>query len=111
MIDDYDSRQDASNEKRRKALVEEENHRIILQRVFGSDDGAYVLRWLLDLCGYWASSFPTERAFGKFELGRTVFNQLCLVDLSIINALLDRRRQQAEAVRIEERKRIESKRL
>jgi hypothetical protein len=95
-------------ELHRTALLQEENHYNAIKRVFGTDDGTVVLEWLLtDLCGYWRGSLANERELGRFELGRTVFNQVCMADIEIAHNLLDRRRKAAEAVRNEERKRIE----
>jgi hypothetical protein len=97
-------------ETQRKALIAEEAHYNALRRVFSSEEGANILEWLLtDLCGYWRGSLVTERELGRFELGRTIFNQVCMADIDIAHGLLNRRRKQAEAVRNEERKRIESR--
>jgi hypothetical protein len=95
-------------EAQRNALIEEDRHYANIKRVFGTADGLDVLEWLLtDLCGYWRSRFDTEGERGKFELGRFIFNQVCVADIDICHALLERRRKQAEAVRNEERRRIE----
>jgi hypothetical protein len=103
VIDDSDRK-----EEYLKALNKEEAHYSALKRVFGTVDGLDILEWLLtDLCGYWRSVLDTERSIGKFELGRTLFNQVCLADIGIVHALLDRRREQAQAVRNDERRRIE----
>ena len=97
-------------EDKRKALLDEENHYAVIRRVFGTTDGLDVLEWLLtDLCGYWRSRFDTEGERGKFELGRFIFNQVCVADIEICHALLERRRKQAEAIRNAEKKRIESR--
>jgi hypothetical protein len=107
-VDDFDQSQLARQEAQRKALADEENHYLRIKRVFGTPEGTEVLEWLLtELCGYWRGSFDSEREFGRFELGRTIFNQICVADIGIAHNLLDRRRNQAEAVRIEERRRIE----
>jgi hypothetical protein len=96
--------------ERRAALMEEENHYNALRLVFKSSEGLDVLEWLLnDVCGYWRGTMDSERQIGKFEIGRLIFNQICIADMAIIHAILDRRRRQAEAVRIEERNRIERK--
>jgi hypothetical protein len=105
VIDDNDEQR---AEAQRKALNDEEAHYNALRRVFSSEEGANILEWLLtDLCGYWRGSLVTERELGRFELGRTIFNQVCMADIEIAHNLLDRRRRQAEAVRNDERKRIE----
>jgi hypothetical protein len=107
VIDDNDEQR---AEAQRKALIEEDNHYANLRRVFGTADGLDALEWLLsDLCGYWRSRFDTEGERGKFELGRFIFNQVCLADIDIAHNLLDRQRRKAEAVRNAERKRIESR--
>jgi hypothetical protein len=103
-----DEHEDKRAEAYRKALNDEEAHYNALKRVFGSEEGTDILEWLLtELCGYWRGSLATERELGRFELGRTIFNQVCMSDIEIAHTLLDRRRRQAEAVRNEERKRIE----
>lgn len=105
MIEDADQ---ARAEAQRKALADEENHYLRIKRVFGTSEGTEVLEWLLtDLCGYWRGGFDSEREFGRFELGRTIFNQICVADIGIAHNLLDRMRNQAEAVRLAERRRIE----
>ena len=107
MLDEPDEQR---AEAHRKALIDEDNHYAALRRVFGTPDGMDVLEWLLtDLCGYWRSRFDTEGERGKFELGRLVFNQICVADIEICHALLERRRKAAEAVRNAERKQIESR--
>jgi hypothetical protein len=107
VLDEHDEQR---AEAQRKALIEEDKHYATLRRVFGTPDGMDVLEWLLtDLCGYWRSRFDTEGERGKFELGRFIFNQVCVADIDIAHNLLDRRRKQAEAVRNEERKRIDSR--
>jgi len=103
-----DEHEDKRAEAHRKALNDEEAHYNAIKRVFGSDEGTSILEWLLtELCGYWRGSLVTERELGRFELGRTIFNQVCMADIEIAHNLLDRRRRQAEAVRNEERKRID----
>jgi hypothetical protein len=103
---DYDHQKKVDDQ--RAALAKEESHYNAVRRVFGSPEGADVLEWLLnDLCGYWRNRLDSEREIGKFELGRTLFNQVCMADIEIAHGLLDRRRKQAEAVRNEERRRIE----
>ena len=105
MIDDNDQKR---VETQRQALMREEAHYAALARVFGSPDGIAVLEWLLtDLCGYWRSSLDSERELGKFELGRFVFNHVCMANINIAHTLLDRRRNAAQAVRNAERQRIE----
>jgi hypothetical protein len=95
-------------ELHRTAFLQEENHYNAIKRVFGTDDGTVVLEWLLtDLCGYWRGSLANERELGRFELGRTVFNQVCMADIEIAHNILDRRRKAAETVRNKERKRFE----
>lgn len=107
MSDDIDEQR---AEAQRKALIDEEAHYNALKRVFGTAEGADILEWLLtDLCGYWRGSLATERELGRFELGRTVFNQVCMADIDIAHGLLERRRHKAEAVRNAEKKRIESR--
>ncbi len=107
MIDDYDDRQQANAEAQRKALIEEENRIVRLRRVFGSGEGLDVLEWILQLSGYWVGEFHDERAIGRFELGRHIFNQVCMADLGIASAILDRRRKAAEAVRNAQKKKAE----
>lgn len=105
MIDDSDQKR---AEVQRQALMREEAHYAAIARVFGSADGVEVLEWLLtDVCGYWRGSLDTERDLGKFELGRFVFNHVCMADMTIAHTLLDRRRNAAQAVRNAERQRIE----
>ena len=105
VLDDNDEQR---AEAQRKALIDEEAHYNALRRVFGTQEGADILEWLLtDLCGYWRGSLVTERELGRFELGRTIFNQVCMADIDIAHGMLDRRRRKAELVRNEERKRIE----
>jgi hypothetical protein len=95
-------------ERKRAALIEEERHYETLRRVFSTADGADVLEWILtDLCGYWRVRLDGERELGKFELGRHLFNQVCMADIGIIHNMLDPRRKAAEAVRIEERRKME----
>ena len=95
-------------EQQQAELAKEEAHYGRLQRVFGTADGLDVLEWLLtDVCGFWRSRLDTERELGKFELGRTLFNQVCMADIEIAHSLLDRRRRQAEAVRNAERRKLE----
>ena len=107
MLDDSDEQR---AEYQRKELIAEEAHYNSLRRVFGTEEGANILEWLLtDLCGYWRGSLVTERELGRFELGRTIFNQVCMADIEIAHGLLDRRQRQAEAVRNAEKKRIESR--
>lgn len=107
MDDDNTTRR---KEQQRKALIEEENHYNALKRVFGSEEGTSILEWVLtELCGYWRGGLSSDREIGKFELGRTLFNQVCMADIAIVHNILDRRRKQAEAVRNAERKRIETK--
>lgn len=90
----------------RKSLIEEENHYKRLKEVFGTDSGKDTLEWLLDLCGYWATRFSDDRAFGKFELGRLVFDQICMADIDIAHDMLDRRRRAAGAIRNEEKRKL-----
>jgi hypothetical protein len=105
VIDDTDKDRAAAQ---RQALMQEEAHYNALKRVFGTDTGLDVLEWLLtDLCGYWRGRLDNERELGKFELGRFIFNQVCMADMNIAHSLLDRRRKAAEAVRNAERQRIE----
>lgn len=107
MSDEHDQKR---REQHAAALAKDEAHYNKLKRVFGTPEGLDVLEWLLtDLCGYWRGSLDTERELGKFELGRTLFNQVCMADIGIAHFMLDSRRRQAEAVRIEERKRLESR--
>ena len=104
MSDDTDNRA----EEKLSALLAEENHYGQLKRVFGTPDGLDVLEWLLtDVCGYWRGRLDTEREIGKFELGRLVFNQVCLGDIDIVHTLLDRRRKKAEDIRLKEKRAIE----
>lgn len=90
-------------------LAKEESQYKRLAHVFGSAEGLEVLEWVLtDLCGYWREHLEDERTIGRFELGRALFNKVCMADIEICHTLLDRRRKAAESVRIEERRRIES---
>jgi hypothetical protein len=105
VIDDTDKER---AETQRQALMREEAHYAAIKRVFGTADGIDVLEWLLtDLCGYWRSRLDSERELGKFELGRFVFNHVCMADMNIAHSLLDRRRKSAESIRNAERQRIE----
>lgn len=104
---DRETQKKAIIDAKRRDLLEEEAHLARLKSVFGSGDGIAVLEWLLDVSGYWSGSVPDERAFGKFELGRFVFNQVCLADLEIAHKILDGRRVAAENIRRDERRRIE----
>jgi hypothetical protein len=107
VLDEHDEQR---AESQRKSFIDEEKHYANLRRVFGTPDGMDVLEWLLtDLCGYWRSRFDTEGERGKFELGRFIFNQVCVADIEICHALLERRRKHAEAIRNEEKRRIESR--
>ncbi len=107
MLDEHDEQR---AEAQRKALIDEEKHYATIKRVFGTADGLDVLEWLLtDLCGYWRSRFDTEGERGKFELGRFIFNQVCVADIEICHELLERRRKQTEAIRNEEKRRIEKR--
>ena len=94
-------------EAQRRELFEEEAHYAGLSRVFGTPDGIETLEWLLEVSGYWSRVLPDERSIGKFELGRFVFDQVCLADLSIAHKVLERRRKKAEDVRAKERRRID----
>ncbi len=102
MIDDDEKRLEAQ----RAGLLKEEAHYASLCRVFGTPEGQDVLEWLLEISGFWRSTLETERQLGKFELGRFVFNQICMADADIAHAQLDRKRRQAEAVRNSEKQRI-----
>ena len=104
MIEDAEERR---VEAQRTALMEEEAHYTRLSRVFGSSDGVEILEWLLELSGLFSRNISDERAFGKFELGRFVYNQISMADVGIAHKLLDRRVRQAQAVRNAERQRIE----
>ena len=94
-------------EAQRRALLEEEAHYASLSRVFGQSEGIEALEWLLEIAGYWSRVLSDERAIGKFELGRFIFDQVCLADLSIAHKVLERRRKKAEDVRSKERRRID----
>lgn len=104
MIDDLEEKH---REAQRAALVEEEAHYTRLARVFGTGDGVEVLEWLLDVSGLWSRAIPDERAFGKFELGRFIYNQISMADIGIAHALLDRRAHKAQEIRNAERRRVE----
>lgn len=106
-MDDIDEEDRHEREVKLAALVEEENRYKRISRVFGSEDGLTVAEWFLDLAGYWSSLLPDERSLGRFDLGRNFFNQLCLADISIGHALLERRRKRAESVRLKEKRMIE----
>src|SRR3989304_9323405 len=96
------------SEAHRADLMAEEKHYNQLKRVFGTPEGLDVLEWLLtDVCGYWRGRLDTERELGKFELGRLVFNQVCIADVEIAHAMLDRRRRQAEAIRNQEKRKVD----
>ena len=107
MSDEHDQKR---IEQIQAAFAKEESRYNKIKRVFGTPEGLDVLEWLLtDLCGYWRGSLDSERELGKFELGRYLFNQVCMADIGIAHFMLDSRRRQAEAVRIEERKRLEAR--
>lgn len=107
MLDDLEQIDQRRAEARRQALLDEDNHIERIKRVFGTPDGVAVAEWLLELSGYWSRVLPDERAIGRFDLGRSIFNQICLADIGIANQLLDRRRKMAESVRMAEKRRIE----
>jgi hypothetical protein len=109
MIGDYDEADSKVIEAKRAALAEEQKRLMRLKRVFGSGDGLDVLEWLLNVSGYWASELRDERAIGRFELGRFVFNQVSLADIDIAHSMLDRRRKPAEALRQAELKKLDVK--
>ena len=109
MIGDYDEEQSRAIEAKRSALAEEQKRLMRIKRVFGSGDGLDVLEWLLHISGYWSSELHNERAIGRFELGRFVFNQVSLADIDIAHSLLDRRRKPAEALRQAELKKLDVK--
>lgn len=104
---DRESQKKARIDAKRKDLLEEEAHLARLKAVFGTSDGIAVFEWFLDVSGYWSGSIPDERALGKFELARFVFNQVCLADLEIAHRILDGRRVAAENIRRNERRKIE----
>lgn len=91
-----------------RVLASEERRYAQLKKVFGSPEGIEVLEWLLtDLCGFWRGSLDSDRTLGKFDLGRTLFNQVCMADIEIGHTLLARRRNMAIEARNEERRRLE----
>jgi hypothetical protein len=106
MLDDLDQIDQRRTEAKRQALLDEENHLARIKRVFGTDDGVAVAEWLLELSGYWKRLLPDERSIGRFDLGRSIFNQICMADLGIANKLLGRRRALAESMRMAEKNRI-----
>ena len=91
---DPDTRDRDRLEQMLQERAEEESHYTRLARVFDSADGFQVLQWLLDLTGYWQDGLHDERAVARFELGRTIVNQVALADLSIVTRLLDVRRDE-----------------
>lgn len=100
-------RQKASIDAKRRDLQAEEDHRFRIGKAFGGDDGLAVLEWILsDLCGFWDTSVDSE-TLGKFNVGRTLFNHISLANPDIAVAILQRRRQAAESVRMAEIKRLE----
>ena len=106
-MDDLDQDEAERIEAKRRELAEEENHYAKIARVFGSTDGLDAAEWLLDVSGYWQRVLPDERAIGRFELGRIVFNHFCVADINIAHNLLDRRRKAAELVRTKEKRALE----
>lgn len=94
-------------EAQRAVLNSDENRRVMLSRVFGGADGRELLEWLLDISGFWLSSHPDERAAGKFELGRFVFNSVCMANLETVFEVLIDRRDKAERRMAEYKRRLE----
>jgi len=92
---------------KRKEFQAEEAHYRRIKAVFGTQDGRDVLAWVLDLCGFWASRLPDERQLGKFELGRAIFNAVCVADIDLASDQLSRRRSMALEHRRDEIQRIE----
>lgn len=92
---------------KRKELLEEDAHYKRLATVFGTKDGREVLAWLLDLCGYWTDRMDTERLLGRFELGRVIFNHICVADFDIASDQINRRRLLALEARRDEQRRLE----
>jgi hypothetical protein len=108
-MDDFDEPEAARIEAKRRELLKEETHYSCLARVFGTAEGLDAAEWLLDVSGYWERLLPDERAIGRFELGRIVFNHFCLADINIAHTLLDRRRKAAELVRAKEKRALEKR--
>jgi len=92
MIDDLEQREHDLLRQQHDRLITEENHYTRIKRVFGTEDGFIIFEWLLELTGYWSTNLTGERNIAKFELGRTLFDQLSLADLDLASAILDRRR-------------------
>lgn len=107
MADEFEKRERDKIEAKRQALLDEENRLALIARAFGTPDGIELAEWLLELCGYWSRLLADERSIGKFELGRFVFNQICMADIGIVHKLLDRRKRMAEKVRNAEKRKIE----
>ena len=107
MIEDYDTKRKASIEAKRKELDEEEKHFARLRKVFGTPEGTDIFIWLLDLLHYWTERIDSDRHMGRFELGRYLFNQMCLADMATVNEVLARRSKAAESMRIEERRALD----
>jgi len=91
MIDDLEQREHDLLRQQLNRIVEEENHYKRLARVFGTEDGFCIFEWLLELTGYWSTNITGERNLARFELGRTLFDQLSLADLNLALAILDHR--------------------
>jgi hypothetical protein len=108
-VDDFDQDENERIEAKRRALLEEENQYQRLARVFGNADGLEAAEWVLNLSGYWSKVLPDERTLGRFDVGRTFFNELCLADINIAHNLLDRRRKAAELVRTKEKRALEKR--
>ena len=107
MPNDYDEQRSDILKGQLNSLLEEENHYTRLSRVFGTDEGIEIFEWLLELCGYWKSTVAEERQLGKHELGRFIFNQLCVANMNLVVRVLQRRKAESDKVRADERKKVE----
>ncbi len=90
-------------------LVQEENHLRMLHNVFGQGDGPKVLEWILDACGYWNAAPQGERAVGKLDFARYLYNQVSMADPEVTYAIIALRRNSAEEQRRADRLAAEKK--
>ena len=75
-------------------ITEREKHYKLLAEVFGTENGVKVAEWLLDLTGYW-SGICKGRSIGKYEIGKTIVDHICMADTEIFNEILSRRKHTA----------------
>lgn len=107
MEDEFNKRRKAVLDAKRKDIADEENHYATLRRVFNTDDGIAVVKWLLsDLCEFWCSSVDDNNR-EKFNVGRTFFHHLTLADVGICTRILAERRADVDAARINDKNLIE----